>query len=628
MSRYVWKVSEASFTPTYYTIEKAEDLRYATNAYIILSDSATFNSFDGNYTFGANVTTLSKDYGSKSTRTYPYLATAKTENERTFSSVFQSVNSKGYWRTKGSDTITVYCDDETRYYTQTVQAGQFVKYVSNSDFEAYPNGDLYQEEYYYKAFLADDIDPSAVTIPTSINGGESTQAVVTESVSGTLHSYGTIKYQYQYQINNGSWQDIKTSESASETFTVPSGANTIRVRVRVQDSLGYVQPDWVYSETVEVFNNQPPSAPGSIRAENVVSGKYATITITSATDSDGYIAEYIYERSVDGGSWSQAARSGSLSYMDLIDADWATVQYRACAVDNNGAKGPYAETETFTLNNDYIMISGPDSELGTRNGPFALSVVIGVSGENGSSVKQISVSVSLDGTQFYTGSRDAGQNLVVVIDTRFLKTGRHTIEIAAEKGAYMPAQAAFVFELKTLDMSLVANAQAGIIQNDKGEAKLPYTFAQMVIVDETGKTLADVLAELAADDGQPEEPATQPSVQIASGTYIGTGTYGSFNPNRLQLEFAPKFLVVAPQEKTSSGIESDSAYGIASTPFIVWAGQPGSASSQGSGYVQSANNKVSVSGNSVSWYSSLSAEYQLNTRISTYYYFAIGMNST
>ena len=94
------------------------------------------------------------------------------------------------------------------------------------------------------------------------------------------------------------------------------------MRVRVQDSLGYVQPDWVYSETVEVFNNQPPSAPGSIRAENVVSGKYATITITSATDSDGYIAEYIYERSVDGGSWSQAARSGSLSYMDLIDADW------------------------------------------------------------------------------------------------------------------------------------------------------------------------------------------------------------------------------------------------------------------------------------------------------------------
>ena len=627
MSRYVWKVSEASFTPTYTTNAKGKDLRYiSSDDYIILAESATFNAFDGNYTLGGSVkATKASEFTLASTRTYPYLATESSESKRTIPNVFMSVNGSGYWRTKSD--VTVYCDDETRWYYQKSQAGDFLGYVSSDSLETYPDGGVYRA-YYYKAIVADNIDPTAVTIPSGINGGESTQAVVTESVSGTLHSYGTIKYQYQYQINNGSWQDIKTSESASETFTVPSGANTIRVRVRVQDSLGYVQPDWVYSGTVEVFNNQPPSAPGSIRAENVVSGKYATITITSATDSDGYIAEYIYERSVDGGSWSQAARSGSLSYMDLIDADWATVQYRACAVDNNGAKGPYAETETFTLNNDYIMISGPDSELGTRNGPFALSVVIGVSGENGSSVKQISVSVSLDGTQFYTGSRDAGQNLVVVIDTRFLKTGRHTIEIAAEKGAYMPAQAAFVFELKTLDMSLVANAQAGIIQNDKGEAKLPYTFAQMVIVDETGKTLADVLAELAADDGQPEEPATQPSVQIASGTYIGTGTYGSSNPNRLQLEFAPKFLVVAPQEKTSSGIESGSDYGIASTPFIVWAGQPGSASSQGSGYVQSANNKVSVSGNSVSWYSDISAEYQLNNRISTYYYFAIGMNST
>lgn len=627
MSRYVWKVSEASFTPTYYAIGKGEDLRYVTKDYIILSDSATFNHFDGNYTFGANVTTLSKDYVLESTRTYPYLATAKTENERTFSSVFQSVNSKGYWRTKGSDTITVYCDDETRYYTQTVQAGQFVKYVSNSDFEAYPDGDLYQEEYYYKAFLADDIDPSAVTIPTSINGGESTQAVVTESVANTLHEYGTIQYQYQYQLDGGSWTDIKTSESTSETFTVPSGTKTIRVRVRVQDGIGYVQPDWTYSETVEVFNNQPPSAPGSIQAENVVSGKYATITISSATDTDGYIAEYVYERSVDGSSWTQAARSGSLSYMDFVDADWATVQYRACAVDNNGAKGPYIETEIFTLNNDYIMISGPGSELGIRNGPFALSVVIDVSGENGSSVKEISVSVSLDDESIYTGERDAGQNLTVIIDTRFLKTGRHTIEVAAEKGAYMPARAAFVFELKTLDMSLVANAQAGIIQNDKGEAKLPYTLAQLVIVDENGKTLADVLDDLASDAEQPEEPATQPSVQIAAGTYTGTGTYGSSNPNRLQLEFTPKFLVVAPQDSTSA-ITAESYYQLAPTPFIIWAGQPGSAPSEGSGYVQSPNNKVSVSGNSVSWYSSLSAEYQLNTRSSTYYYFAVGTAST
>ena len=183
----------------------------------------------------------------------------------------------------------------------------------------------------------------------------------------------------------------------------------------------------------------------------------------------------------------------------------------------------------------------------------------------------------------------------------------------------MTANAAYVFDIDKIDMELIAKAKAGLIQiktkSNAVESKLPYTLAQLVIIDETGKTLADVLSEFASEPAQ--------AVQIASGTYIGTGTYGSSNPNRLQLEFAPKFLVVAPQDSTSA-ITAESYYQLAPTPFIIWAGQPGSAPSEGSGSVQSPNNKVSVSGNSVSWYSSLSAKYQLNTRSSTYYYFAIG----
>lgn len=626
MSRIIWSVSEAAYVQTKTLNEKSADLRYVdVGEYVILSEKATFNSANGHYTLTGNVSVTQVDSTNVlPTTSFGFMATSAVANQREFlNSIFGLASGTGQWQLSGySQTRSVKCTTQSYTYSAKAEIGDFVKYVSNSDFDAYPDGGIYNY-LYYKAIVADKIDPSAVTIPDSIVGGESTQAVVTESVASSLHEYGTISYQYQYQLNGGSWQDIKTSESPAETFTVPSGTNTVRVRVRVQDGIGYVQPDWVYSDTVEVFNNQPPSAPGSIQVENVVSGKYATITITSATDSDGYISEYIYERSVDGGSWSQAARSGSLSYMDLIDPDWATVQYRVCAVDNNGAKGPYIESETFTLNNDYIMISGPASELGVRSGQFALSVVIGVSGENGSSVKEISVSASLDGSQFYTGSRDAGQSLVVVIDTRFLKTGRHTIEIAAEKGAYMPAQAAFVFELKTLDMSLLGEAKAGLIQNDKGEAKLPYTLAQLVIVDSSGKTLADVLDELAADAEQPEEPASQPTVQIASGTYRGTGTYGSSSPNRLQLGFAPKFLVVSPQEETTSGIKEDGYYTVGAAPFLIWGGQPGSAT-QGTGYVKNANNAVSVYGTTISWYSAESDEYQLNKNGSTYYYFAIG----
>ena len=56
-----------------------------------------------------------------------------------------------------------------------------------------------------------------------------------------------------------------------------------------------------------VVTNQPPTAPGSIDVQNVVSGGTTTITITAATDSDGTVSSYRYERSVDGGSFTQIA---------------------------------------------------------------------------------------------------------------------------------------------------------------------------------------------------------------------------------------------------------------------------------------------------------------------------------
>ena len=187
MSRYVWKVSEVSFASTYMTNAEGEDLRYTSgDHYIILAESATFNAFDGNYTLGGSVkATKASEFTLASTRTYPYLATESSESKRTFSGVFKSVNNSGYWRTKSN--VTVYCDDTTRYYYQKSQAGDFLGYVSSDSLETYPNGGVYGA-YYYKAIVADKIDPTAVTIPSDINGGESTQAVVTESVSGTLHT--------------------------------------------------------------------------------------------------------------------------------------------------------------------------------------------------------------------------------------------------------------------------------------------------------------------------------------------------------------------------------------------------------------------------------------------------------
>lgn len=615
-SRYVWEVYDFEYQMTYMTNEGGEDLRYSDD-YFIFGETASFSGLTGQYTLGGDIKTGKASSLSLVPNRYVYAASASSENTRSFNGVFWTSSTSLYWRINSTDgTYVLTNDKDTRYYYAEQVKGEFLRYVTSAAFN-YPN-DGPSGGYWYDSLMVHAADPSNVAIPQSITGGETIQIVVTENTNSNLHKYGTISYDYQYRLNGGSWQTLTRSTDTTESLEIPAGTTSVQVRVRVRDNLGFISEDWVASETVEVFNNQPPGAPGSITASNVVSGRYATITLTSASDPDGYIANYIYERSIDGGSWQQITVSGSLSIQDQVSEDWATVQYRACAVDNNGAQGPYVTGQLYTLNTGYIMIAGPDEDLGTRRGPFGLSVTIGVSGESGSSVTDIAVTVTLDGGIIYSGVRDAGEDLTVLIDTRFLKTGSHTVQIVAEKGgAYMPATAAFVFDVPVFNMSLLEGARAGLIQNSLGEGKLPYTLAQLVIVDETGKTLADMLEDLAAPD-EPETP-DGPAVQAASGTYTGAGTYGSNSRNSLTFDFEPELLIVMPASGTSAGHASENTYpfggGSVFANMLVWTGQPGAASNQ--------DNVVSVSGGTVRWYGA-SAAAQLNTSGTTYYYFAAG----
>lgn len=106
--------------------------------------------------------------------------------------------------------------------------------------------------------------------------------------------------------------------------------------------------------------------------------------------------------------------------------------------------------------------------------------------------------------------------------------------------------------------------------------------------------------------------------KIVSGSYVGTGTYGSDNKNSLTFDGIPKLLIV------SSTVSS--AYGGSRTyPQLVFVyGQSGSIASlitNGSDIFASAT--VSRSGNTVSWYSEDASAQQLNVSGTTYNYIAI-----
>ena len=102
--------------------------------------------------------------------------------------------------------------------------------------------------------------------------------------------------------------------------------------------------------------------------------------------------------------------------------------------------------------------------------------------------------------------------------------------------------------------------------------------------------------------------------RIATGSYVGTGTYGASNPNTLTFEFEPKAVFIFGT-KASNDTGTSMMYFWGDSSFtLIYASYSGA---QPSG-------TASVSGNAMSWYDTSQADYQCNKSGRTYNYVAIG----
>lgn len=107
-------------------------------------------------------------------------------------------------------------------------------------------------------------------------------------------------------------------------------------------------------------------------------------------------------------------------------------------------------------------------------------------------------------------------------------------------------------------------------------------------------------------------------VQIATGSYVGTGTYGASNPNSLTFEFEPKILFINAYK--TSGRYSYATDFSAIKEIVI--GSDG-ALEWHSGTDSFNIRSIVFSGNSVNWYGA-NALNQLNESGYTYYYTVIG----
>ena len=265
-------------------------------------------------------------------------------------------------------------------------------------------------------------------------------------------------------------------------YCVDSGGDVHGDGWNVTDSYGrrpaFVLPSSLFvSDDGDVVTNVPPTAPGSINVNSVVAGGTTTITITAASDSDGTIENYQYEHSVDGAAYQTLGIQAGLIFNDEIQSSWGTVQYRVCAIDNMGAKGPYVTSQQYTVQSGYVTIGGPSPSMGTKDQPFTFEATIGVSGLTG--ITGIHVRAWVDSYLSYDESVDQGAKVSFEVDTRSMSAGSHTIRVIAEHDTVLSAQQDYTFTISEMDIPEGGRAEQ--FEDEYGTAIFPVTMAKNVI---------------------------------------------------------------------------------------------------------------------------------------------------
>ena len=186
-------------------------------------------------------------------------------------------------------------------------------YVYSANSGAYPNGGV-SSNYYYdqRTTVTSPTNPSQISYPSTIN---SLSATITWQPATSNTSYPVSRYEVSYSTNGGSsWQVAGTTTQTSYQFGISSPEVTqIQFRVRAMDTNSQ------YSDYVTGSNSTvqyvPANPPVLVLPNNAKLGDTITISWNSVTDA----TNYILQRKVDCGEWTQIYSGAELSTTNLVD---------------------------------------------------------------------------------------------------------------------------------------------------------------------------------------------------------------------------------------------------------------------------------------------------------------------
>lgn len=405
--------------------------------------------------------------------------------------------------------------------------------------------------------------PTSITVPTSSIPTGSSIAVLWSAVSGAE------SYRLQRSVDGGAWETVYTGTqtSFSDTAGVWNSVKYQVATVKVGIVSGYTTSSNVTILPYVISRLTVPS--------QIMEGQSIPISWSAA---DG-ATTYILERKVNSGSWTQIYSGANLSYTDTPSGSWSAVQYRV----KGGKGGQYGTYKTSAsipvISASALVISGTDGYLGTLTEDIAYTV----SSDTGN---PITVERYVNGQLVATVTVQSGFAYTIpVVD---LPTGAGTVKIMASvntSGGQVSATRTWTYDKKVV--LFPDDGGAAQIQVE-GKNLMPPTLAECVRVPTVWGGTMDKALELLL-------PLLSTAV-MATGSYTGTGTFGSSSPNTLTFSFTPELVILSGGD-IGLTISNTSPSGGTSDAYIQ--------------------------GTTAKWYSTSAAK-QLNVQGKSYSYVAIG----
>ena len=550
-SSYISMLLDKTYPNRYYYQDSKPEIKQDEDGYYYDFSNASYSEVEPSDSFS-----ISTDkYYANNVRASSYVIGARyIENDGDFF-IFTNPNSSFY------------------SYNLTHKAGDFIEYVYNTKSNAYPNGGV-QDGYYYdqRTTVTSPTAPTGLTYPNPIT---TPSAAISWTAATSATDYPVSLYEVSYSTNGGSsWAVAGTTAETSYSFSVPAGTTSIMFRVRAQDSNGQ------WGGYVTGTASQVLLAPTLTVPQMVMQGQSATISWSAIEGADSYTLQ---RKSSADADWTQVYSGANLSYTETVGT-WTSLQYRVQAVFDE-TPGGWAESAAIpVVSSSALVISGTDGDLGTvvNDIPYSISTDTG---------NQITATITVNSAVIFSGN--VGNSTSDTIPVLDLVNGEGTIVIEASVTASSGPVSAVRTWTYTKTLITFPNAGSVAQLTKEGENIFPKTLVECVRLP-GGKTLDEVTAF---------------PCQVYTGSYVGTGTSGSSNPNTLTFPFEPKVwgILTFP---SAGGAQATS------TNLIPWGITPV--------VIQSTSSVCAYDGNTVNFYNATSAANQCNTSGATYYYIALG----